>query len=244
MMLNSDSNAFNMFSGMIDGVQLFDSKLEPEEVMQLYIDTIPIKAPEPESSDTLEPSVRFSILNSTKVDLPVFIPATDLNNDLNQLTVSTWINPNYTGGSAEFTVIGKENSFVLELNKMETPQRVAKFSVYDGQTWYTVKGNTPINSWSHVAATINGEKISLYVNGTLDGRRYTGPTVAGSTSDVVIGAYENNLREEPQLSNFFSGVIKQAEVYKYVMADSEILDMFQQYMEKYQLQSQHRKKNP
>ena len=239
MMLNRESNAFNMFSGMIDGVQLFDSKLEPEEVMQLYMDTIPIKAPEPEpeSSDTLEPSVRFSILNSTKVDLPVFIPATDLNNDLNQLTVSTWINPNYTGGSAEFTVIGKENSFVLELNKMETPQRVAKFSVYDGQTWYTVKGNTPINSWSHVAATINGEKISLYVNGTLDGRRHTGPTVVDSTSDVVIGAYENNLREEPQMSNFFSGVIQQAEVYKYVMADSEILDMFQQYMEKYQLEN-------
>jgi len=236
MMLNRESNAFNMFSGMIDGVQMFDSVLEPEEVMQLYIDTIPVKIsePKPEPSNTSEPSVRFSFLNSTKADLPVSITAEDLNNELNQLTVSTLVKPNYTGGSAEFTVIGKENSFVLALNKMQSPQRVAKFSVYDGQTWYTVKGSTPINSWSHVAATINGENISLYVNGTLDGRRYTGPTVTGSPSDIVIGAYESNLREEPQMSNFFSGEIHQVDVYKYAMTDNEILDMFLSYLKKYQ----------
>ena len=94
---------------------------------------------------------------------------------------------NYTNGSPEFTILGKENSFVLSLNKMLTPERVAKFAVYDGITWHTVTGSTPINDWSQVAATVNGSNILLYVNGTLDGRLDTGPpAVSGSTRDVIL----------------------------------------------------------
>jgi len=69
----------------------------------------------------------------------------------------------------------------------------------------------------------------------LDSRLDSGPpVVAGSTSDVVIGAYENKLRTEAKLSNFFSGVIQQAEVYKYGFVDLDILDSFQYYLEEYQ----------
>jgi len=61
---NMESSAYNMFSGMIDGVQLFDSRLEPEDVMNLYLDTIPIKTPEPEAEPRSipKPVLRYRII--------------------------------------------------------------------------------------------------------------------------------------------------------------------------------------
>src|SRR3990170_2822597 len=191
---NMDDRPYNMFSGMIDGVQLFDYRLEPDDIILLYQTTIPIKVPVPvpEIRSRPEPVLRYRVIKGNET-LPISIPVEDLD-ELNQLTVSTWIKPNYTNGSPEFTILGKENSFVLSLNKMLTPERVAKFAVYDGILWYTVTGSTPIDGWTHVAAVVNGSNISIYINGTLDCKLETGPPeIAASTSDVVIGAYENTL---------------------------------------------------
>jgi len=233
---NMESSAFNMFSGMIDGVQLFDSKLDPEDVMNLYLDTIPIKIPEPEPEPRGIPnaSLRYRIIKGNETKLPVSIPVEDLNDDITELTVSTWINPNYTGGSPEFTVIGKESSFVLSLNKMLTPEQVAKFSVYDGIMWHTVTGNATIDGWTHVAAVINGSNVSLYVNGTLDGHLDTGPPIVqGSTTDVSIGAYQNTLRGEERQSNYYFGEIDEVVVWKYSMVDYEIQEEFGRVIEVY-----------
>src|SRR3989304_5214103 len=232
---NMESRAFNMFSGMIDGVQLFDSRLEPDDILLLYQTTVPIKAPipVPEIRSRPEPVLRYRVIKGNETELPVAIPAEDLN-ELNQLTVSTWIKPNYTNGSPEFTILGKENSFVLSLNKMLTPERVAKFAVYDGILWYTVTGSTPIDGWTHVAAVVNGSNISIYINGTLDGKLETGPPeIAASTSDVVIGAYENTLRGEGRLSNYYFGVIGEAVVWKYSMVDREIEEEYLRYINQY-----------
>src|SRR3990172_9605986 len=233
---NMDDRPYNMFSGLIDGVQLFDSRLEPEDIMQLYQTTIPIIAilPAPKPVSMPEPSLRYRIIKGNETELPVSIPAEDLNDNINQLTVSTWINPNYTGGSPEFTILGKEDSFVLSLNKLPPPEKIAKFSVFDGISWYTVSGSTPIVGWTQVAATINGSAISLYVNGTLDGKLETGPPVAGSTSNVTIGAYENNLRKEAKLSNYYSGIIQEATIWKYAMVDRQVVEEWEYYLEVYQ----------
>ncbi|MGI0076893.1 MAG: LamG-like jellyroll fold domain-containing protein, partial [Nitrosopumilaceae archaeon] len=201
---NMESSAFNMFSGMIDGVQLFDSRLEPEDIILLYQTTVPIKAPIiPPEIRRPEPVLRYRVIKGNET-LPVSIPVEDLDDGINQLTISTWIKPNFTEGSPEFTVLSRENSFILSLNKMELPERVAKFSVYDGIMWHTVTGSTPIDGWAQVAAVVNGSRISIYVNGTLDGKLETGPPeIAASTANVIIGAYENTLRGNVEWSNLF-----------------------------------------
>src|SRR3989337_2410653 len=99
----------------------------------------------------------------------VIINEEQLNGDLNQLTISAFVKPNYTTGSAEFTVLSKENSFVLSLNNILSPEHVPKFSVFDGISWTEVIGSTKIEEWSHLVAIINDTRISLYVNGTLEG---------------------------------------------------------------------------
>src|SRR3989304_5528958 len=205
---NMDDRPYNMFSGLIDGVQLFDSRLGPDDIILLYQTTIAIKAPVPVPEiRSPEPILRYRVIKGNET-LPVSIPVDDLDEDLNQLTVSTWIRPNFTGGSPEFTVLSRENSFALSLNKIVSPEHVAKFAVYDGISWHTVTGSTPIDGWVQVDAVVNGSRISIYVNGTLDGKLETGPpAIAGSTANVIIGAYENTLRGETKQSNYYFGEI-------------------------------------
>jgi len=64
--------------------------------------------------------------------------ATNSTNHISEMTLSAWVKPDYSSGSPEFTVISKENSFVLSVNNLVTPQKVASFSVFDGIKWTTV----------------------------------------------------------------------------------------------------------
>ena len=106
-------SSYNMFSGLIDGVQLFDHQLEPEDVKLLYYQTVPYVTPPPPVPVVIrEPSLRYRIFNSTREedDLPVYVAVDDLNGNLNQLTVSVWVRPNYTSASPEFTIVSKEGA--------------------------------------------------------------------------------------------------------------------------------------
>src|SRR5581483_3399022 len=93
------------------------------------------------------------------------VNATD---NLKSLTISAWVQPDYTQGSAIFTVISKENQFALTINNNIPPKQTAQFSVYDGIHWNTVNSTVtiPQDDWTHLAATYNGTHIALYVNGT------------------------------------------------------------------------------
>jgi len=71
-------------------------------------------------------------------------------------------------------------------------------------------------------------------NGTLDGYLDTGPPiVAGSTTDVTIGVYENTLRGEARQSNYYFGEIDEVVVWRYGMVESEIQEEFERVIEVY-----------
>src|SRR3972149_9853884 len=168
-----------------------------------------------------------------------------LNNDLNQLTISAFIKPNYTTGSAEFTVLSKENSFVLSLNNILSPEHVVKFSVFDGISWTEVIGSSKIENWSQLIAIINDTRISLYVNGTLEGSsqisepisfsgdklQLTTSDVMVSDSDLILGAYLSTTRGESKLSKHFSGLIDEVFIYKEAFTESQIQGIYSQFIE-------------
>jgi len=56
----------------------------------------------------------------------------DLPSKLNSFTVSAWVKPDYTDGSAVFSVIGDSDSFQLAINNNLKPEKIATFKVYDG----------------------------------------------------------------------------------------------------------------
>jgi len=231
------SSAYNMFSGLIDGVQLYDHQLQPEDVALIYQQTMPIVAPPipPPPVGKPQPAMRYRILNATRAEeeLPVSISVEELNEDLKQMTVSAWIRPNYTGGSSEYTVVSKENSWMLSLNNLIPPEKIVKFSAFDGITWHTVSGSTPIEGWTHLAGVFNNASLILYVNGTIDGRLDRGPPeAAGSFANVTIGAYESTLRDH-KISNYFSGPIVDVTVYKHAMIDHEVEEEFSNMLKVY-----------
>ena len=175
----------------------------------------------------------------------VTIKEQELNNDLNQLTISALIKPNYTTGSAEFTVLSKENSFVLSLNNILSPEHVVKFSVFDGISWTEIVGSSKIENWSHLIAIINDTKISLYVNGTLEGTsqisepisfsgeklQLTTSDVMVSDSDLVLGAYLSTTRGESKLSKYFSGLIDEVFIYKEALTESLIQEIYSHFID-------------
>src|SRR3990170_5372503 len=90
---------------------------------------------------------------------------------ITDMSIAAWVKPNYTNGSPEFTVVSKGKSFVLSINNIIEPERIAKFSVFDGIKWTTVESTVTISdsSWTHLTARFNKTAIQIYVNGTLEG---------------------------------------------------------------------------
>ena len=133
---------------------------------------------------------------------------------LKNLTVAAWVKPDYSQGSPEFTVIGKENQFALSINNIIAPSQIATFSIYDGIKWNTVNSTVQIpEGWTYLVGTYNGSSISIYVNGTLqstltipgnptlteDGSLVPKtPSSISSDADVVIGATFNSNHGVPQ----------------------------------------------
>jgi len=189
-------------------------------------------------------------LNGTNTDY-IIVNEEQLNDDLSHLTLSALVMPDYSAGSSVFTVLSKEKSFLLSINNIIEPTHVATFSVFDGISWTDIIGDQRIQSISHIAAIINGSEISLYVNGTLQGDGITmsdsfivsageiqtvSADVAESDSDVVIGAYISSVRDDGNMANFFAGNIHDVMIYKEALSESEIQEIYSDYMISYAIQ--------
>jgi len=163
-------------------------------------------------------------------------------NYLTELSITARIQPEYSNGSPEFTIISKENSFVLSLNNKIEPQKIVKFSIFDGIKWTIVESSSTINEeWTNIAATFNGESIMIYVNGELEGTtQITGIPILSvngklktvnvdgisSDSDIVIGAYLNTNRGEPKIQNQFSGNIDDVLLFDRVIDQTQIYEIY------------------
>src|SRR6185437_5725980 len=51
--------------------------------------------------------------------------------NLTALTLSAWVKPDYSQGSPQFTIISKENTFILGINNNIQPSKKAIFSIFD-----------------------------------------------------------------------------------------------------------------
>ena len=97
--------------------------------------------------------------------IPDAIPA-----ELDSLSISTWIYPDFDIGSPQYTIASKENSFELYVTNILEPQHTAGFSIFDGITWSTISGDIVLEEkWHHIVGTIEGPTIKLYVDGVFDG---------------------------------------------------------------------------
>ena len=194
------------------------------------------------SIDTTNATDTSITFNTTESYIP--IEDESLNEELNKLTISTWIHPEYDSGSAEYAVVSKENSFVLGINNIYAPERVPTFSVFDGITWTEISGTTEINDWANLVAVINNTRISLYLNGQLEATTLlpesfvlvdgeispVSADVAENNSDLIIGAYLSTLRDQLSLSNHFAGTIDDVLIYKEALSEAQISEIYAGYV--------------
>ena len=108
-------------------------------------------------------------------------------------------------------------------------------------------GHSEIENWSHLVGIINHTNISLYVNGTLEGTtqlsepifvsgdklQITSSDVLATDSDLVIGAYISTVRDESQLSNHFSGSIDDVLIYKEILSESQIQELYVEFIDQF-----------
>lgn len=146
----------------------------------------------------------------------------------NKVTISAWVEPNYGDLSDEYTILSKENSFALSINNVLSPKHTAKLAVYDGMRWTEIASASPIQGLSHIVGVIDGNAVSLYVNGMLEqeaemtnifvvdsGRLdIKEAEIAQSEQNVVIGAYISTTRHSSgDVLNRFSGIVHDVKIY-------------------------------
>ncbi|MDE1813071.1 MAG: hypothetical protein KGI05_00270 [Thaumarchaeota archaeon] len=158
-------------------------------------------------------------------------------NQISQFTISAWVKPDYQKGSAEYTILSKEKSFLLTIHNNLTPRKIALFSIFDGTTWHTVESKSKIPEiWTHLAATFNGTDISIYVNGLKESTlpvSSIGISIGGqletktiqnieSSADVLIGAQQISRDATTTVQGLFGGKIDEVQIYKSALSPSEI----------------------
>jgi len=164
-----------------------------------------------------------------------------LMNDASEFTVSAWVKPDYSSGSSEFTIISKENAFKLSVNNVKTPENIVKFSVFNGFQWTTIESYSIVGEeWSHVAAKLDGQTISLYLNGNLEGTKQIegipilnsygyvelGP-IDGISSDspILFGAQQTSRTSDVSTNGFFSGQMDEIIIDNHSLTDQEIVEL-------------------
>ncbi|QDI88856.1 hypothetical protein Nisw_04640 [Candidatus Nitrosopumilus sp. SW] len=194
------------------------------------------------NATSIEPEITSLELNGQ--DDFIQIENATVTDDVDGLTVTAWVKPDYSSGSSEFTVVSKDKSFSLTISNNFLSDNTAKFSVFDGIKWTTVESTSVITeNWNFLSSTFDGDNIGIFVNGTREatqkvvgvptlttnGKLET-TTVENLTSeeDIVIGATVTVKKEVSKASNQFSGEIDDVSLYDYVLEDEQILAMYEQ----------------
>jgi parallel beta-helix repeat protein len=93
-----------------------------------------------------------------------------------------------------------------------------------GSNWPVAVGQSPIplNKWTHVAGTYDGDKLKIYVNGKFDGEISHTNGVFTSDVDVMIGGYGPTTPVTMPWNRHFNGSIDEVRIWNVVRTQAEI----------------------
>jgi hypothetical protein len=168
----------------------------------------------------------------------------ELPSKLKNFSVSAWVKPDYSDGSAVFSVAGEAEAFALSINNNLQPAKIATFEVFDGIKWYSVESTSKIDEkWTLLTATFSNDSIQIYVNGILENTislddemdityEYGVMTqktfdYISSNSDVLIGAFSPVIKDESSIKNHFYGEIDAIGLYDVVLLPSQISQLYE-----------------
>ncbi len=139
-----------------------------------------------------------------------------------EVTIATWLNRDnddnndvvvYKGGSATELNYGLDfstSAFVA------TPQ----FKLYNGATvTHTANSSISNSTWTHVAATYDGEKVRIYINGVLNYEADETTAMLANTGTLRIGTNSGG-------STDFAGVLDETRIYNRALTPEEITNLY------------------
>jgi N-acetylneuraminic acid mutarotase len=139
-----------------------------------------------------------------------------------QFTVSAWIYMDSSGGSPDtiLSIATSGNSTVIYFYISSTDILSIR-----GPSGGDVVSSTTIiaNTWTHVAATVNGTSCKLYVNGALVHTGTFGSSLSISGTDKI---YAGVWRNSGGFSNYFTGFIGDIKLYNTELTATEITILY------------------
>jgi len=144
---------------------------------------------------------------------------------LSDLTLSAWIYATSTGTGAFRAVVCKKaipdstgpTNFWLGLNNTNNTFAFYHYRPGASDAVFTTY-QVPINTWTHIAATVRGVSLVLYANGMAVTSATMSFTPVPDTNNVTIGKYGDSI-VEPQ---FFVGNIADVGIYNRALSPNEI----------------------
>lgn len=142
-------------------------------------------------------------------------------------TMEAWIRPTQISGDQRtiFSKRSADNNFVTYVLFLEADGRLAFSSRSYGGTFNTVQTaeKVPINQFTHIAATLEGANLLLYIDGyPVQGDNYPFPRI-NSAGPLTIGAavIADNSAAGP-----FAGIMDELSLYKTALSSAEILAIY------------------
>lgn len=159
------------------------------------------------------------------VDDFVSVPDSDSLDIIGDITIEAWINPTTIAGDQRGIVSKREfdNSKVSYVFFLQ-PNGHLEFFANNGAASQFVQstGIVPTNTFTHVAVTISGTALTLFINGVPDIAATFSVTRPATAGRLTIGKPEDNTGAV----NAFAGSIDELSLYKRALSSTEILAIF------------------
>ena len=146
------------------------------------------------------------------------------------LTIEAWVNADTLYASEWYNMIfgahgnSPTTSSGYYLN-IDGTTETARFGIGTGGTWISVTGTTIIKPgvWYHLSGVINGDDISLYVNGSFEAND-TIPNWQPCTLDYMIG-------DAPEASwdRYFDGRIDEISLFSHALSQTQLQRSYEQH---------------
>ena len=128
------------------------------------------------------------------------------------MTLSAWVKPTALGGWRPI-ILKSELSYVLHGSGSQASVPNVGGSFASANLFGTAP--LPLNTWTHLAATYDGNTLRLYVDGNLAASRAQTGSIQPSTGALHIGA-------DPIFNAFWAGAIDEVRIYDRALSDTEV----------------------
>jgi fibronectin type 3 domain-containing protein len=131
------------------------------------------------------------------------------------MTLEAWVNPSASNNNWEDVVYKGNDDYFLSATSYPNGADAAG-GTFGGADVYTADSSAlPLNTWTHIAETYDGQTVRLYVNGVLASSLAQTGNIQTSTNPLQIGG-------DSIYGQFFKGTIDEVRVYNVALTAQQI----------------------